>query len=461
MRLTQKIRRLLQLQNAVYYILLIAAAGLLGWLSVRYNGQTDWSANNRNTLNQASIDVLAQMPDPVRVTVFVNENQMLRDQFRNMYGRYERHKADLQLNFINPDINPAQTRALGITTSGQTIIEYQGRQESPEQMTEEAITNALQRLARAQERKIMFLTGHGERNPAPGDPENFGLGEFTRQLMARGFRIETLNLIATPNPPNDVHLLVIASPQTNYLPAELKMLQQYVRAGGNLLWLLEPGNTGGLESLAPMLAIAPMPGVILDAASQAFNTQPDTAIVANYSYSPITAGLSQASLFPQAAGLVSADENPLIFYGQPFLQTQPESWIETGDFQGEISFDESEGDVPGPITVGMYLTRLVKQDAGQGEEPVDKEQRVVVVADGDFLSTAYIGHGVNLTLGLNIFNWLTQDDSFIDIAPIRAPDTQLHLGFTSALIISWLFPVILPLALLLAGVSIWLKRRKR
>jgi ABC-type uncharacterized transport system involved in gliding motility auxiliary subunit len=465
MRLTQKMRRLLQLQNVVYYVLLVVAAGLLGWLSMRYSAETDWSANNRNTLNQASIDTLAQMPDPITVTVFISENQMIRDQFRNMYGRYQRHKADLQLNFINPDINPAETRAMGITTPGQTLIEYQGRQESPEQMTEEAITNALQRLARGQQRRIVFLTGHGERNPAPGDPENFGLGEFTKQLMARGFLVEPLNLMATPNPPTDIHLLVIASPQTSYLPAELKMLKQYVERGGNLLWLLEPGNTGGLESLAPMLGILPLPGVILDAASQTFGTQPDTAIVVSYGYSPITTGLSQASVFPQATGLISADENPLIFFGQPFLQTQAESWIETGSFSGEISFDEDKGDIPGPITVGMYLTRSVKFEGGEANteivEPADVEQRIAVVGDGDFLSNAYLGHGINLSLGLSIFNWLTQDDSFIDIAPIRAGDTQLHLGFTAAMVISWLFPVLLPLGLLLAGVAIWLKRRKR
>ncbi len=89
-----------------------------------------------------------------------------------------------------------------------------------------------------------------------------------------------------------------------------------------------------------------------------------------------------------------------------------------------------------------------------------RQQRVIVVCDGDFLSNAYLGNAGNLDLGLNIMNWLSRDDTFIDIPAKTSPDLSLELSQTASVIIVIVFLLVLPLAFLGGGIWVWLRRRK-
>ncbi len=141
-----------------------------------------------------------------------------------------------------------------------------------------------------------------------------------------------------------------------------------------------------------------------------------------------------------------------------FLQTLPRSWLETGKLEGEVNYDPKHGDRLGPLSIGVSLTRTLKA-TGKGGAPA--EQRVVVTGDGDFISNAYLGNAGNLTLGLNIFNWLAHDDSYISIDPRPAPDLTLFLSPLAQGLIGFGFLLALPLILLTAGIGVWLRRRRR
>lgn len=457
MQLTGKTRKQLVLQNLVYYGLLVVMFGLLAWLSVRYSGHGDWSAGGRNSLSEASRAVLEQLPGPVAVSAYVGEDEVTRQAIRELLARYQRHKRDLTLEFINPDTNPAKVRNLGINSAGELLIDYRGKTERLQQLSEQTLTNALQRLARGEERWIVFLSGHGERDPY--GQANAAFSEFTRRLTDKGFHVQSLSLLENNTIPDNTDVLVIADPRTDYLPGETQLIKKYLETGGNLLWLAEPGTLAGLQPLADTLGFALLPGTIVDAATQSFGiNRPDFALVLNYPYTPITPDFAQFTLFPQAAGLDVRAQNPLGLTSQPFLQTLPRSWTETGPIEGTINFDENTDETSGPITLGVSLKRALHNDT---PDTSPGEQRVVVIGDSDFLSNTYLGNGGNLELGLNIFNWLSHDDRFIKITPISAPDTQLQLTDIQIAAIATLFLVVLPLGFIATGVVIWLKRRKR
>ena len=130
-------------------------------------------------------------------------------------------------------------------------------------------------------------------------------------------------------------------------------------------------------------------------------------------------------------------------------------------FCGEIRFDEGTDERAGPLEIGIALTRETETSGDTSGEEITREQRIVVIGDGDFLSNAYLGNGGNLALGLNIIQWLTHDDAFIAIQPKTAPDQTLVLDRNAQIAISLGFLLALPLALLIAGLAIWLRRRKR
>ena len=85
----------------------------------------------------------------------------------------------------------------------------------------------------------------------------------------------------------------------------------------------------------------------------------------------------------------------------------------------------------------------------------------MVIGDGDFLSNTYLGNPGKLDLGLNIVRCLSHDDATIEIRVTAAPDTTLVLGKTAQAVIAIGFLVGLPLLLLLTGLVIWLRRRRR
>jgi ABC-type uncharacterized transport system involved in gliding motility auxiliary subunit len=482
MEVTRKTRRQARLEQLLFVALFLSAIGLLAWLGTRYHYQADWTAGARNTLSEASQTLLKKLSGPVNITAFARENEPLRRHIAEVIGRYRRYKDDIVLKFVNPDTQPDEVRRLGITVDGELVVDYQGRQEKVQDVTEQSLTNGLQRIARRGERWLAVLQGHGERSVSGNAPRD--LTVLDRELKSKGFHVQALNLVNDPKIPDNTTALVIASPDVDLLPGEVKLIQQYIDNGGSLLWLQDPGSLHGLQPVAEKLGIQFMHGIVVDpVAVQLFGAA--FALVGEYGSSPITRGLNALTLFPEAAAMEL--KPPQGWDGSAFLETAARSWLETGPLSGEIAFDAGK-DVAGPLTIGISLQRDVeprapgkqseKDKAGSAGSPpaapkkgdadrmgatgnTQRKQRIVVMGDGDFLADAYIGNGANLALALNLFNWLSQDDRLIAVPPKTAPDLSLTLSRLQIMTIGAGFLLVLPLLLAGNGLLLWLRRRRR
>jgi ABC-type uncharacterized transport system involved in gliding motility auxiliary subunit len=165
-------------------------------------------------------------------------------------------------------------------------------------------------------------------------------------------------------------------------------------------------------------------------------------------------------LFPLAAGLEAKPVKGWEPLG--LLATQPRAWTETGALSGNIRFNEGTSERAGPLTIGVVLTRQHPARDPEPEAPPDtSRQRVVVIGDGDFLSNAYLGNGGNLDLGLNIINWLSEDDNLLTIRAKSAPDLSLQLSRVELMSIAGSFLLMIPVALLGGGGILWLRRQRR
>jgi hypothetical protein len=454
MRVTRKSRLQLLAQNLAFTLLFLAAVGLLAWLSTQYTYEADWTYGKRNSLTAASVQLLKTLDQPLSFTVYAGDSPEIRDYARDRLKPYLQAKQDIKLGFVDTDQDPEAARTEGITANGELVIRYAGRSEKLTQYSESEISNAIQRLARSSERYVVFLSGDGERDPLGS--HNFDLGNFGKQLTDKGFKVETLNLAANPSVPGNTSLLVIAGPQVALLPGGVKLIRDYISRGGNLLWLGDPGPLYGLEPLAQDLGIRFDAGTIVDPESQLFGVNnPTTILVAKYDgANPLTHEFSTVTLFPAATALETVKDSG--WQPQAFLNSLPRSWLETGKLQGQVNYDPKRGDKLGPLVIGLSLTRQTKPVSGTAAE-----QRVVVTGDGDFLSNAYLGNGGNLQLGLNVFNWLSHDDSLINIDTPPAPDLSLSLSNVSQAVIFLGFVAVLPLLFLAFGIGVWLRRRRR
>ncbi len=453
MEITKTTRNQIRFQNIVFIVLFSTVIAMLAWLSNQYNFASDWTKNNRNTLSDISIKLLQQIPAPVTITTFIPDGNLLsnRQYIKELVAKYKKYKEDITLKIINPDIAPDLVRKLKVSNYGEVVVEYEGRNEHITQLKEQTLTNTLQRLLRQGERRLLFISGHGERKP--DGHANFDWNNFAAKLKIKGITTATLKLNETPNIP-DVAAIVIASPQIDFLPGEVKLIIDYVNHGGNLLWVQEPGKSlHGLLPLARLLGINFYPGTIVDPTAQMMNVNdPSFAIVTSYPQHPITRDFQYMSIFPKAVGIIHKQKKEN-WVALPFLQTVARSWSETGVLEGAIDYD-ADKDIVGPLTIGLALT--AKNDDSSEHK---KNQRVVILGDGDFLSNTYLGNQGNLNIGHNIINWLSNDDIFISIPSSSAVDSQIIISDLVGAVIGLLFLVVLPLALLIGGTLIWYKRR--
>jgi ABC-type uncharacterized transport system involved in gliding motility auxiliary subunit len=453
MKITRRSRLMLRLQGLLFILLFSVFIGMLAWLSTIYVYQADWTASSRNTISDDTRKLLDGMKAPISVTAFVQENKLLRTQIQDVIGSYQRFKDNISLEFVNPDTAPERVRELGITTNGELVISYRGRSENIRKLSEQQLTNALLRISRQEDRWIVFVAGHGERSPF--GQANHGLGLFGKELERKGYNIQTVNLAEAEIPWN-THTLVLASPRVKLLPGEIQRLEEYLEEGGNLLWLSEPGEQQGLEPLAEKLGIEFLPGRVVDATAQMFGVEnPEFVVVTGYPRHAITNDMDTVTIFPEATALNVND--PQTWDSLPLLLTLERAWTELGKLEGDISFDPGTDERAGPLQIGILLAR--SRTIVEGQDAL--QQRVIVIGDGDFLSNTYLGNAGNLELGLNVIHWLSHDEALIDIHVKSAPDTSLVLGKLSQAVIGLGFLLGLPALLLISGLVIWIRRRRR
>jgi ABC-type uncharacterized transport system involved in gliding motility auxiliary subunit len=446
-----------RLRNALHALLLVAIALALGFLSTRYGFVHDVSRAQRLSLGTESVRLLESLDSPVSVISYARPQGELRRTIRDFIARYQRIKPDLGLEFVDPDADPDAMREAGVQIDGELELRYQGRSERLKVLGEAELSSALLRLSRAHERLVAFLEGEGERNPA--GIANADLGQFGEALIQRGVRSLNLALALNATVPDNVDLLVIASPRVALPEAAARELVDYVERGGHLLWLLEPGEDNGLDALAEALSLRVLPGTIVDGAGQAMGIEDPSFVAVNrYATHAALDGFDLATLFPKPAAL--AQIAPPRWDFQSLLKSSAQSWNETGhipqagEAAGNVRYDGANGELAGPLDFGFALTRL-------SPRPGAGEQRVVVIGDGDFLSNSFLGNGGNRELGTRLFDWLLVDDALITIPERSAEDRSIALGESTLAVLSFGFLIGLPLLLIGTGLVIWRLRRRR
>ena len=461
MKTSKHIRHLLQIQKFIFIILLLSVVGLVAWASQKYSVQFDWTAGQRNTISQSSIDLLHSMNDPVVVNVYLQDDPTLKTAVEEMLNRYKREKNNFNFKLINPDIDIELAQLDKVTRYGQVVIKYQGRSEIVSSLSEGTISSSLQRLTYNDQRSLVFIEGHNERKPSGKD--NTDYGQFTTKLAIKNIASSTHHLLKA-DLTDTIDVLVIASPEKPFLEGELDHKKKYIAQGGNLLWMMDPGanskTLNGLSELASILNINFIDGIIVDNNINLRKTlgiqHPAMIPVLDYHPHAITKNLSYNTLFPLSRGIIMADGSE--WKKSIIAQSMPQSWSESKDLTDGIVFDSSSGDITGPLPIVVALERKLDSNTAN----VDKlSQRIIIAGDSDFLANNYIGVGANLTLGLSIIDWLNGDDDLINIEIKNAPDTKLLLDDTEIMIIGFGFFILLPAGLLFTGLFIWFIRRKR
>lgn len=450
MRITGSLRWQLVVQSGIFVVLLALLVALLAWVAHEYRMEKDVTRSARNSLSAATIGALQQMQGPLRVTAYAvrqdasgaNIHKLIEERVRT----YQRAKRDLELQLIDPREQPKLAAEAGLRAPSTMVIEYQRRTEQIplNEFNEQNFANALVRLLRGANSLVLWLDGHGERKL--DGPANHDLGSFGQQLREKGFSISGINLGLAQEVPANAALLVITQPQVDLQPAEVEKLLNYTDRGGNLLWLIDTEPLRGLQPLAEKLGLVLTPGTVIDPALAPRSGPPVFAVAANYARHVVVGTLQYNTLFPHARQ-IGADDGAG-WRVTPLIDVAPRGWVETGKLDAKSTFDKSR-DFQGPVNIATAFERTVG----------DREQRVIVVGTGHFLSNSFIGNGGNLALGTGMFNWLAGEDTLATIDPRPAADTRLDIDGTQLYLIAFVVLLLLPLTFAVTGGVVWWRRR--
>lgn len=435
----------------LYALLCVVIAVCIAALSTRFSASADWTAGARATISPQSRALLQQLEGPLAVTSYARPGP-LRAKTRLLIARYQRFKPDLALKFVDPDLDPIATEDAGIQGNGELVLDWDRRTQHVASLDEQDFAGALARLARGGPRMVAFVTGDGERDPTGKNAAD--LGALVARIADRGVRALPLNLAEAAEVPRNADLVVLASPQAALLPGAVKKLEDYIAAGGNLLWLTEPGADDlGLAPLAQMLGIRRLSGTLMDPQGAAVGVRDPRAVVATrYPAQAITDGFRVNTLFPRVAALASIADGG--WKAQAILQSSARSWNRNvPDDPTTGVLDPLADALKGPLSFGYALSRL-------SPSPAKTEQRVVVIGDGDFLSNACVADAGNLALGERVIDWLLGDDALASL-PAAAPDTLLKPTHVELGVLTYGYLVALPIMLILIGITITWSRRRR
>ena len=458
-------------------------AGILAavnYLASRQNKRWDFTANQVYSLSDQTIKVIQNLDEPVKMTVF--DRELALDGYRDRLDVYTYHSSKVTTEYVDPEKNPIRAKAAQVQSLGTIVLEYKDRTERVTSSDEQAIANALIKIVTGATRKVYFTQGHGEKDTASSD--RAGYSAIGSALGSDNYGVEKIVLAQTRQIPADATVLVIAGPQTDFLPPEVDAIKDYVAKGGKVLAMLDPPEDAakGLPALDGFLrewGFNVGNNIVVDASGigQLLGTDASVPVAASYPSHPITTNFQLMTAYPLARSVDAVEGGVNGRTPQPLVQTSAQSWAEAdiaalGKGDGRVELNPEKGDKAGPISLGAAVSAPAaeapekpaeaKPEPAAGEKPESErkpESRIVVLGDSDFASNGILGVQGNRDFFMNTVNWLAQQENLIAIRPREPEDRRLTLTADDQSRIFLLSVFILPGLVFAAGIYSWYGRR--
>ena len=438
----------------VYILVVIAILALANWLANRHNKSFDTTTNKRFSLSDQTAKIVKGLPQDAKIYYFDKTDRFARA--KDLLDRYGVLSPKLNIQYVDPDKQPQVARAMGVRTLGSTFIELGQKREEAKGLTEEDITGAFVRVLKGGQRTACFVSGSGEHGLEDSGPN--GYSSLKEVVEKDNYKTRTVSLLEKAEVAKDCTLVVVPGPRFDYPAPVVAALKAHIESGGRALFFLDPPFRFGKEQITDNQALVETlanwgvtlnKDLVLDTSGvgQMFGLRETAPLVTSYESHPITRdlrGTATAFLLPRSldakqAGKANAEK----------LFSTTEYSFATNNLNS-AAIDSKEGK-KGPFALGAAGTFNTGNEKSQG--------RFVVVGSSNWVANNILGFNGNRDLLLNMMNWLSSDEDLISIRPKDPEDRRLSLNRRQMSNIFASSVVLLPLAVLLAGFSVWWKRR--
>ena len=423
-------------------------------ISVRAYHRFDLTGLAQFTLTSQTKEVLADLEQPVEVVNFYTPAVQVgvAEYASYLLTEYQNYTDKLSVRNIDPEVNPDQARQYKVDQFGATYGVTVFRSESGERQVygpqisveaEHAFTSAILEVTGTKQRKVYFLTGHGEGNVSTD------YSDARSGLRDNLFRVDTIDLLLSSGIPEDAAAIILAGPRQALGTSELEILVKYLKEGGRLLVLLNPDPPEQLKQFLSAWWINIEDGTAIDPSSHV-SPDKDTPLVPR---NRNQFGLTE-TYFPGATVIFPQETVPENVEMAPLVWTSQDSWLEKQFSSGEEPVFDDQIDIKGSMALGVIIAVTPESRAN---EPA--ATRLVVIGDSDFASNAHFRNGDNRDLFLTSVNWLTVGEEIISVDRKVLPVRRLILDLEEARFLHISSIGLLPLLLLIAGGVLWWRRR--
>ncbi len=253
---------------------------------------------------------------------------------------------------------------------------------------------------------------------------------------------------------------MIGGPTGDYQQPEVDAMKKYVEGGGRALFMLDPplkigrseiADNDGLSALLASWGVTLQKDLILDLnpIGQLAGLGPQVALVTSYGTQPIVDEMKgSATGFPlvrsmdvKSEGKSSVDK----------LFSSSDSSLATTKLNSPDIDPNDPKNIKGPLTIAAAGSYNTGKENSQG--------RFVVIGSSAWAANSFLNFNGNRDLALNTMNWLSSDEDLISIRPKAPEDRRITMTRAQMNVVRITSQFILPLIVIVAGVSVWWRRR--
>lgn len=368
-------------------------------------GKVDLTPTKEHTITDVTKKVLRGVKGPLRLTGYAAPIGEDEHRMESLVRQYRAAGADVRLQVIDPDAQPAKAHQAGIKLYGQVLVELGDRREVIESATQPQLTSALFRLSRSSSPRVCFTIGHGERNIL--DQARDGISTLAADLRGLFFDVKPLALdaLGADSELRQCAAVVVAGPRVPLLSSEVTLLSDFARRDGRLL-VLTDGTEGPRAQLNEFLApwgLAIRDGIVADLSSLA--DDPSSIVSDNYpSAAPPTVSLRERDLPVVLVNALpieplSGMEDQFI----PLVRSSPKSWNAPSPQAGARK---------GPFVVAALMDR--GHLTGDEHSPSVARTRIGVTSV-DIASNRVVELFGNREFVTGLVQWIAHEDDLIGV----------------------------------------------
>ncbi|OUU74158.1 MAG: hypothetical protein CBC29_08445 [Methylococcaceae bacterium TMED69] len=421
------------------------------------NYRYDFTDQKIFSLSAKTKEFIKSIDQPVSIYYAYDiRNRVLKDA-ANTLRLFANESEKLRLEIFDPVIEPSLAEKHGIRFAGTAVVRSGDRRVEINLFDEVSFVNGLIQVVSNSRGKICFTTGHLESDPFSmqthdhyeggshnhtfgGKPltihEKHGMGEAYNSLITLGFAIEKLFLAKQSDSINDCLVMVIASPQREFMQTEVETIKKYLTDGGNLLLMLEPGVDTGLKRILTEYGVSWKLDFIYDEYSH-LRADKYAIAVTRYPKHKITRDLA-LTVFPGAVAL-----EPEIINGNAEIKPSFIPLIQTSGRAGS----ERVKDLNDQKLIGL----IVKSKANSST--------IAILGDGDFATNSFYDVGDNGRLFTRLINELAEIENVLQLEPKSYKQDVLSLTSKQASVLFLTATLALPIIFLMLGIYVFFRSR--